>query len=255
MRQSESGSSNADTLTAYRPSADSPSASLRAAYVPKRALTDTDPATTSSTTGPSLDVVRHPETGKNIDRRVRSQSDDPLTEHGMAEAKQMAKSFKSNPPDVVVASDMQRARIPAEMIGKSTGAKVIIDPAFRSWHLGKFVGMESKKVDPQIARYVEDSSKPVEGGGESFDQFKSRVFAGLDKVLRQYPREKVVLISHHRVERLLASWIKAGQRPDLSVDPTEMAKSGAEPGEVVSYTRDAGKGSARAPLKSAAVRK
>ena len=49
----------------------------------------------------------------------------------------------------------------------------------------------------------------------------------------QIPARMPAIVSHHRVERLLAAWDKLEQPSDLTISFPEMLKHGAEPATAV----------------------
>src|SRR3989344_3782639 len=72
--------------------------------------------------------VRHGETDWNVQKRTQGQSGNaPLNETGRAQAASAAKVLKAYPIDLVISSDLARAKETAEIIARETGVEVSFD--------------------------------------------------------------------------------------------------------------------------------
>jgi broad specificity phosphatase PhoE len=176
-----------------------------------------------------LYVIRHGATALNKESgspdRIRGWKNVPLSAEGRQEAKELAAELANSGIDVLYYSTLSRAADTAEDIAQTTGARLVPVAELKPWNLGHFTGQESSKVHGEIKRYIcKDHDKPVPGG-ESFNTFKTRVFGALAHILAHDDRLPGI-VTHHRVERLLAAWDKAGQKPNLSIDTDEMLKHG-----------------------------
>ena len=181
-----------------------------------------------------LQLIRHGATRLNNDDvsvdRIRGWKDVPLSPDGKSEAESLAKVIAKNPPDALFSSDLCRAEETASIIAKACGLKMEkATKDFRPWNVGEFAGQKSKEAVPILAEYAtETPDKPVPGG-ESFNSFRGRFFKGLLKAL-QSNDGLVAVVSHHRAERLLKAWAKAGFPKDGAIDEAEFSKKGEPTG-------------------------
>ena len=176
-------------------------------------------------------VVRHGATALNesdggVDR-IRGWKDVPLSDKGREEAKGLATLLGPSNIDVLFHSTLSRASDTAADIAGTTGAPMVAAPWLRPWDLGEFTGQESQAVHPILCEYViKHPDEPVPGG-ESFNAFKARVFAGMGTALAKGVYRLPAFVTHHRVERVLAAWDRINQPADYAIDPAEMLQHGA----------------------------
>ena len=105
-------------------------------------------------------VVRHGETPWNVERRVQGWEDIPLNETGVRQAQALAKHLSrsrhhGNQIDAIYASDLQRARMTAEIVAEALSLPVIIDEGVRERHFGVLQGLIFSTMEahqPEAAR-------------------------------------------------------------------------------------------------------
>jgi broad specificity phosphatase PhoE len=182
-------------------------------------------------------IVRHGATKMNnqtdlSEDRIRAWTDVPLVEEGREEARRAGLKLKGKNIKAIISSDLVRAKETAEIIGKIIGVPPEFSPKLRPWKLGTFTGASTKEALPKIAEYVRNKPDEPVPQGESFNQFKDRAFEGFAQALAAHP-DGLVIVSHHRNERLIAGWERAGQPPDHSIDLEEFLQKGDPPGGVI----------------------
>lgn len=185
-----------------------------------------------------LHIVRHGATKMNNETdtsqdRIRGWTDVPLTDEGRDEAADAAKKLKKRDIQVLMCSDLSRARETAKIIGKELELKPTSSPKLRPWDLGKFSGMSTKEAMPQIKKYIDDSPDEPVPEGESFNDFRARAFAGIKEAFAKAKGRRLAVVTHHRIERLLTAWDEAGQPADHTIDLGEFGKKGDPPGGVI----------------------
>lgn len=166
------------------------------------------------------------ESGSGPDR-IRGWDDVALSKQGREEAKKLARRLANSGIEIIVCSDLSRAADTAKDIAEATGAELFKDSDLRPWNLGKFTGQESSVVARKILSYAKN--KPdlkVPKDGESFDEFRKRAMGGIVNAINKAKGRKLAIVSHYRVERLLKSWIDAGEEPDGSLNWATFAKHG-----------------------------
>lgn len=162
-------------------------------------------------------MVRHGSTHLNSDDtsvdKIRGHIDVPLDENGKKEAAQTGDEIGRHPtkPDVIVASDLCRAKLTAKIISERTGIPIEeVSDLFRPWDAGQFSGQPSKKAVPVMAKYAEQAPDKDLPQGESFHSFMGRFFNGLSGAIQRHQGKVIAVVSHHRNERTLHSWHAAG---------------------------------------------
>lgn len=198
---------------------------------------DDDDVDNDALGGPRVYLVRHGATKLNnttdtSQDRIRGWTDVPLTDEGRREAESAAADLQGKGIGYIATSDLSRARETAEIIGKKLGLRPVSFQGLRPWDLGEFSGKSTKEVLPKIADYVQKHPEEPVPGGESFDSFKDRAFAGLQEALAAAKGRPLAIITHHRVERLMEAWQQAGQPANHAIDIPTFLQKGDPPGGV-----------------------
>lgn len=149
-----------------------------------------------------LFIVRHGETLANREYRFIGSRDDPLSEHGQAQAVQLAEALAAFPIAAVYSSPMQRAYHTAIPIAERHKLEVQKFDALREGGFGIWEGMNRAEV---LARSPEDAQLFYEWGrdpsvappgGESLIAMQKRVCSGIEQLAGAYPDQSIVLVSH-----------------------------------------------------------
>ena len=183
-------------------------------------------------------LVRHGATKMNktdatsVDKE-RGWSDVPLTAEGRAEAQKAGLKLRGRGIEHMESSDLNRARETARTIGSHIGVKPKFTRDLRPWNLGDFTDKDLKQVQPKMEDYARNKPDQPVPGGESFNRFVGRVLPAVAKHIDTAKGRRSLLVSHHRVERLLSSL-----RPDGSIDHNEFFKDGDPPGGVMTFDMD-----------------
>jgi probable phosphoglycerate mutase len=146
-------------------------------------------------------VLRHGETDHNAAGIWQGQLDSALSELGLRQADAVGPALAALSPDRVVSSDLTRARLTAESVGRACGIPVTLDPRFREIHAGAWQGLTADEV---AERWPEERAAALRGedirrggDGESMADVLVRVSAGLDEVLADLPAGHCVVVSTH----------------------------------------------------------
>jgi len=156
-------------------------------------------------------LARHGETKLNKStedstERVRGWKDIPLDENGKKDAVKLAYAIRKAGIQCIYSSDLERAAETARIVNKVLRVPLTLIRGLRPWNVGDFTGQETKVVGPKmeaLALHRPDEKAP---GGESFNQFKDRTQHAIEDLLADHRREYVLVVTHHRVERLCAAW-------------------------------------------------
>lgn len=186
-------------------------------------------------------LMRHGHTDMNNESdlsedRLRGWKDPPLNKEGREEAKKLGAKLKDAGIDCLYCSDLSRAKETAEIIAEIIGADVEPLRGLRPWDVGELAGQSTKTGLPKLAVYAREKPDEKVPGGESFNTYVQRAFKGINQAIDADPDETIGLVTHHRVERLIKAWIKAGTPSDHSIDWDTFLAKGEPPGNVEKVT-------------------
>src|SRR4051812_22140933 len=139
-------------------------------------LRDATPMTDA--TARRLVLVRHGETLDNAAGIWQGLKDSELSPVGLAQADKAAPVVAAYRPEVVVASDLERARVTAERIGDAAGMPVRLAPRLREIDVGQWQGVTAAEVrgrDPELLAAMGRGEDVRRGGtGETVAELASR---------------------------------------------------------------------------------
>lgn len=173
-------------------------------------------------------LIRHGSTEMNSEDRIRGQCNVPLSAEGREEVARLGALLRESNIGFVICSDLDRAVETAESVAANCLASLNKTALLRPWNVGKFTGRPASEVTPRLVELARDRPNWPAPGGESFNSFKFRAFQGV-RVALHASEAPLALVSHHRVERLLASWLAAGCQSDLTLDLNVMFTRGEPP--------------------------
>jgi broad specificity phosphatase PhoE len=186
----------------------------------------------------TFDIVRHGatafngESGVSVDKE-RGWSNVPLTLEGRKQALAAGVRLKGRGIGAIVSSDLNRAIETAQIIGEVLGIKPQYSFRLRPWDLGNLTTRIMSEVTPEIRNYAKNHpDKPVPDG-ESFNDFRRRAFDGFAAALRRNTSRKLLIVAHHRIERLIAGWQANKQPIEHTIDIPTFLEKGDPPGAVI----------------------
>lgn len=144
-----------------------------------------------------LILLRHGETEANKKELIMGQTDDPLTDRGVQQAKKAALRLKDEKLDRIYVSDLKRAMDTAkEVIAYHPDVEVVYEPLLRETHGGEFEGTPYGS----IARAAEKAGIPREEfkpkGGETIKEFKARVLKFIDLITAKEKGKTILVVTH-----------------------------------------------------------
>lgn len=155
-----------------------------------------------------LIVIRHGETDWNRQHRFQGQIDVPLNATGLAQAGRLAERLADEPIDLLVASDLQRARSTAEQLALRRGQAVAVQPLWREQGFGVLEGLDVTTIRrqhrdlwDQWVRHEADYALP--GGGESNRAFYERVMQALRATANAHAGARIAVVTHGGVLDML----------------------------------------------------
>jgi uncharacterized phosphatase len=144
----------------------------------------------------TLLLARHGETEWNRVGRWQGWADPPLNDNGRAQAHELAAQLRATPFDAVYSSDLRRAHETALVLAAPHGLDVVTDPDLREIDVGPWSGL----TRAEIAERFPDGDRP---GGETREQHSVRVLAGVERIARAHPGERVLIVAHGGCVRAL----------------------------------------------------
>ena len=99
-------------------------------------------------------IVRHGATDWNQSGRIQGHIDIPLNETGRAQARIVSRRLAAFGATALCSSDLLRAYETAQIIGQTTGLRVLQEPELREINFGVWQGLSSLQIrerDPEVA--------------------------------------------------------------------------------------------------------
>lgn len=147
-----------------------------------------------------LVLVRHGATPNNVEARYTGQSDVPLSALGERQAEALATRLASRSFDVVVSSDLARARATAERLANVLASPLQWDADLREVGMGEWEGRTvadvAERYREALASWERDPVHFAPPGGESLDQFAARVGRALTRWTDGTAGERILVVTH-----------------------------------------------------------
>jgi alpha-ribazole phosphatase len=162
-----------------------------------------------------LDLLRHGET--ELGGGLRGSLDDALTEKGWTQMR--AAVIEGGPWDRLVSSPLQRcARFAAEL-GEQLNLPVHLDKDLQELHFGAWEGQSAAALmetdADALGLFWADPYSFTPPQGEPVSDFSTRVLAAVAGLHSAYAGERILLISHGGVMRLLLAQARGLPREQL----------------------------------------
>lgn len=169
-------------------------------------------------------IVRHGETLLNQLGRAQGWSDSPLTEKGIADAKELGRELRDIPFSGAYSSDTIRARTTCELIlGESCSDAVAVaeDCRLREWCLGsmdaelnaRFIHILSdwlegdfslKDMNQYLSKIADAIFENDETGmAQPFSEIEERLTSALKDIAQDYENDNVLVVTHAFVIKTL----------------------------------------------------
>lgn len=161
-----------------------------------------------------LILVRHGESAWNAERRMQGQADPPLSPAGRAQALALRPLVDAEEPDLVVSSDLRRARQTLALLGREGPG----DPGWRESGMGDWTGRVVAELPAGDYRaWLEDRHTP--DGGEAWPEMCARVVAAAG-ALAQTGARRALVVTHGGPVRACCASLAGLPRSGLVPVPT-----------------------------------
>ncbi|WP_408633611.1 histidine phosphatase family protein [Pseudomonas massiliensis] len=168
-----------------------------------------------------LDLLRHGETERG--GGFRGSLDDNLTPQGWATLE--AAVGGQGPWDVIVSSPLRRCAAFAEHLSAALGVPMSIVPGLKELHFGEWEGKTAAQLmegqAQALGRFWQDPFTHPPPGGEPLRDFIHRVEAAVEILRTRHPGQRLLLVGHAGVIRLLLA--RARGRPAVGLLEIEVA--------------------------------
>ena len=154
-----------------------------------------------------LYLIRHGEVEGAAVGKLLGRTDTPLSKRGLEQSHALADVLTEAQLSAVYSSDLQRARMTAEIIANRGNLKVQESSAWREIDMGEWEGRTLAALHEEspalVAQVFNDPASFEYPEGESFAAFTARVQSALDQLLITHKSGDVALVVHGGVCRAL----------------------------------------------------
>lgn len=154
-----------------------------------------------------LYLVRHGETRFNAKKKIQGSMDIPLSNVGIEQAKKVARRFNGITVDLIYSSELLRAKCTAESISEVVRRPIIIDPNLNEMRFGIFEGMTfeeiARKYPDMWEQREKNKLKYTAHKGDSLIGFRNRVMKSIHRILYQFPKGDIIIVSHGGTNRAI----------------------------------------------------
>ena len=178
-------------------------------------------------------LIRHGQTEWNLEKRLQGSKDSPLTERGRRQAEAVSSSLKGDPPALLFASPLGRAKKTAEILAKGYGMTVTVDGRLVELSAGLAEGLTFSDIDarwPDLrARRDRDKWHVPWPDGECYRDVDARLAAFVNETLAPVLQEPdagpIGIVGHETMNMILLGRL-------LDLDPSMVIRLG-QPNHVI----------------------
>lgn len=142
-------------------------------------------------------LIRHGETSWNAVKRIQGQTDIPLNENGIKQAKLLAQRLQGEREDqhwdYIITSDLQRALATGQHIAEALHVPMLEpDTRLRERYFGQ---IEGTTLEERVERWG-DHWKELDLGAETDEAMRSRGLQLLEELYALYPGRNILCVTH-----------------------------------------------------------
>ncbi|MFJ7884923.1 alpha-ribazole phosphatase family protein [Pseudomonas sp. NPDC096917] len=163
----------------------------------------------------TLDLLRHGET--ELGGGLRGSLDDALTAPGWAQMRAAVQG--QGPWDRIVSSPLQRCALFARELGEQLRLPVSFDKDLQELHFGAWEGQSAAalmETDAEaLGLFWSDPYAFTPPDGEPVHEFSRRVLSAVNRLQQAHPGERVLVVCHGGVMKLLLAQARGLPREQL----------------------------------------
>ena len=146
-------------------------------------------------------IFRNGQSSYNLAGRLQGQSNDSvLTEKGITQAFDTARSLQNKKIEVIISSPQRRAKQTGSIVAKQLNAPIQYDSRLAEANLGAADGADIKRLSKKHQQVLEQwqniNSDARFQNGESQKELRQRIFSAL-KEYADSPYQNIAISSHH----------------------------------------------------------
>jgi broad specificity phosphatase PhoE len=153
----------------------------------------------------ALFFIRHAET--DLAGRFCGQANPIVNKQGLRQIEELVNVLRNESIEAVYSSDLARALITAEALGRAFGVSPVAIPDLREIDFGEWEGLnwaEIESRDPAYARRWAESYPDLPApGGELFAAFRSRTLSAVERLLAAPSERGAAVVTHSGVMRVV----------------------------------------------------
>ncbi|MPQ42770.1 histidine phosphatase family protein [Clostridium tarantellae] len=157
-------------------------------------------------------IVRHGQTLWNIEKKIQSWGDSPLTEEGIKCSKEVGVKLNSIEFKKIYSSDVGRAIKTSELIRGDRNINIIEVPEFREINLERWRGkcFESfQGVEKEDYHTLFNfPHKYIPNNDESYEQFYNRVKKACKNIINENKEGNILIVTHFHTIRAILAYLK-----------------------------------------------
>jgi len=162
-------------------------------------------------------IVRHGETDWNVEKRTQGHINTPLNKKGREQAESIGNALKNENIDLIISSDLARAKETAEIISKITKAELVIDERLRERGFGKAEGLSREEMLKKYSDVYDYETRTP--GGESFKDLEKRAWDSFKEHAKNHGHKNIIIVSHGGTIRMIEKQLR-----NLSIEQTTRRK-------------------------------
>ncbi len=162
-----------------------------------------------------LDMLRHGETVTG--GGFRGRLDDELTDVGWQQMRQAV--VNAGPWDRIVSSPLRRCAAFAAELAEQRDLPMELEPDLRELDFGQWEGRTAAELmvdqSEALGRFWENPYSFTPPGGEPLPEFEARILTAIERLTDRYAGERILLVTHGGVMRLLLAEARGLPREQL----------------------------------------
>ena len=149
-------------------------------------------------------LIRHGETSWNAEHRLQGHLDIALNQTGIEQAALLATALQRDPPQIVIASDLQRARDTARPLAAASSVELLIDSNLRERCFGAFEGLRYDEISTHFPQaYMDWQDRAIDARypvgineAETLREFFERAVTSVLGHAQRHAGKKIAIVTH-----------------------------------------------------------
>lgn len=147
--------------------------------------------------------LRHGESKWNILNKIQGSQDSELTEKGKDQGYKAAKNLKEKEITSIYSSNLKRAKLTSEIVGKELGINPVIKEELREMCYGIIEGKTEEKVKNNYLKeykiWLENPEKFHIEGSETLIDVQKRGMTTINQILEEDKSENLLIVAHETI--------------------------------------------------------